>query len=504
MPIVASPRNRRLAISMVVAIAMTAAVASFATSASAQRQDGELRVVLASQPNIDPIFASRAGQWMWSTILDVLIKPDQRGRLTKAGIITDWKRTDARTWRFTVRPNVTFTNGEKGDAFAVANSILLNKFTTGAILSTYFQNLAYARAINPTTVVVRTKLPQYNLANLLGTVYLLPPKYYKQVGTAGFNAAPVGTGPFKLDAREAGRSFKVLPNTGHWGDKPKVPGIIFTYAPDPSQRLALVQSGAADVAADLPPAQADLARNAKLKVQSVSSTSKPMLFMQTTRSPLDDVAIRKAVAYAIDRNAISQGIFKGRFKADAGMLNIIPGSKPKETLDYNPTEAKKILNGRSFTLTLNYNTDRSPGGAEVAQAIAGMLEAVGFKVTLEPNTYVQSVVKILGGQMTGLYITPAVPNVPDPDFFVQGFMTKGSITKNCVNEQFDKLAADALQKNSIEEAQPIYDQLNSLGVVKLACYVPLYFEEKVLAMRNNVSGVVFTPINVIYWDKVTV
>lgn len=495
-------RKRILLLSM---LAMVVAVGSFAGASTAKKQDTPFRVVLSGQVNVDPIFGSRAGEWVWGSFLEPLIKVDAHGRLTHGGIVTSWTRVDPRTWRFTVRPGVKFTNGEKGDAYAVANSILLNKYTPGAVLSTYFQNMLYARAKNATTVVLRTILPQYDVPNLMGTVYLMPPKYYKQVGTTGFRAAPIGTGPYMVDTIVPGSSIHIVANPGYWGSKPKTSSIVFTYAPDPSQRLALVQSGAADIAMDLPPAQADAARAAKLKVKAVSSTSKPVLFMRSDKAPTNNIKLRLAISYAIDRNAIVNGIFKNRFKADGYLLNIIPGVKQSSTIDHNLAKAKQLVASLGFkpSVTLNYNTDRSPGGAEVAQAIAQMLGDAGIDVKLDPTTYIASVMKILSGQAPQLFITPAVPNVPDPNFFVQGFLTKASITKNCLDSRFDALGAKALEQPSTQAASKTYDDLNTLAVAKLACFVPLYYETKQFAMRNNVNGFYADPINVVLWQNVT-
>ena len=486
---------------LVVTLALV--VGLFAGTAPARSNADDVRVVLAAQVNLDPIVGSRGGQWVWGTFLDPLIKPAFGGALTKNGIITDWRRTNARTWRFTVRKGVKFTNGEPGDAYAVANSIMLNKYTTGAILSTYFQNVISARAINPTTVVLRTKLPQFNIANQLTTVFLMPPKYYKQVGTRGFNSAPIGTGPFQVKSLQPGRSISVVPNAGYWGAKAKPSSVTFTYAPDPSQRLALVQSGAADIGVDLGPSQADLAAAAKLKVLRIGTTLKLVLFQFTKGAPLNNINNRKAIALAIDRNKITTGIFRGKARPDGGLLNVIPGTKPATQVNANPAEARKLVQG-SPTVTLNYPTDRYPLMPEVAQAIGQMLEDVGFKVKLDPTSYISGVVKVLGGTMSGLWLTGAVPNVPDSNFLAQGFLTSTSITKNCIDKRFDVLTAKALTLKDEKAAKPVYEAMNTLAVSRLACFVPLYGAITNVAMRNNVNGFVFSPLNTMYWDKVTV
>lgn len=473
-----------------------------AGTAPAQTQADTLRVVLSGAVNLDPIVGSRGGQWVWGTFLEPLIKPDAKGNLLKTGIITNWTHPNPLTWRFTVRKGVTFTNGEPGDALAVANSILLNKYAPGGILNTYFQNLNRVRVINPTTVVVTTHLPQFNFANQLGTVFLMPPKYYKQVGSAGFRAAPVGTGPYKVDNIQAGRSITVVTNPSYWGTKPKTGQITFTYSPDQAQRLALVQSGAADIGVDITPAQARAAVAAKLKVLRVATTLKLVMFAFSKQPPLNNINLRKAITMAIDRDAIVKGIFQGAYQADGGLLNVIPGQKAKNTVKYDPATAKALVPAGA-SLTLNYPTDRYVNTTEVAQAVAQMLENVGIKIKLVPEPYVTGVVKVLGGTMSGLWITGAVPNVPDANFLAQGFLTKNSITKNCIDRRFDLWTAEALTRKDEAEAAPYYDKLDKLAVKDLACYTPLYRPITYTVMSNNVNGFVFTPLNTLYFDTTT-
>jgi len=494
--------RRRPVLLAVLAAACLLMTGWLAGAAPAQKQDDTLRVVIAAQVNLDPITGSRGGQWVWGTFLEPLISVDTKGNLLKTGIITNWTHPNPTTWRFTVRKGVKFTNGEPGDASAVASSIALNKYATGGILNTYFQNLRYVRAVNPTTVVAVTTLPQFNFANQLGTVYLMPPKYYKQVGTNGFRAAPIGTGPFKVDNIQAGRSITLVPNTGYWGTKPKLNQITFTYAPDPAQRIALVQSGAADVALDLTPAGGRAASTAKLQVLRVATTLKLVMFAFTKQAPLNNVKVRKAISMAIDRDAIVKGIFQNAYQADGGLLNVIPGEKAKNPAKYDPTAAKALVPAGT-SVTLDYPTDRYPNMPEVAQAIAQMLENVGVKVKLVPEPYTAGVVKVIGGTMSGLWITGAVPNVPDSNFLAQGFLTKTSISKNCIDRRFDVGTAAALTKKDAAAAQPTYDEMDKLAVKDLACFDPLYRPVTYDVMSNSVKNFVHTPLNTVYFNTTT-
>jgi len=223
---------------------------------------GDLRVLLNAQPaTLDPFVGSRSGQVVWGTVIEPLVATDENLDPAETGIITSWTRDDPTTWTFKMRPGLTFTNGEKADAAAVAETLLTTRDAEGSILKGYFANMTSAEATDDTTIVVKTKLPQYDIPNLLCTVYFVPPAYYKEKGSAGFAAAPIGTGPYTFASSQAGRDIVVKKNPDYWGDKAANDQITFTWSTEAAQRLALLQSKSVDIALDLPPAQAETAKD---------------------------------------------------------------------------------------------------------------------------------------------------------------------------------------------------------------------------------------------------
>ena len=142
-----------------------------------------VRALLAAQPaTLDPIVGARSAQIVWATMIEPLINTDSNLKPVDTGLITSWTRTDPTTWTFKVRPGISFSNGEKADAAAVANTLTLTRDVAASQLKSYFTNVADIQAPDDTTVVVKTKTSQYNFADLLTTVYLVPPKYYQEKG----------------------------------------------------------------------------------------------------------------------------------------------------------------------------------------------------------------------------------------------------------------------------------------------------------------------------------
>jgi len=464
-----------------------------------------VRVLLNAQPaTLDPIPGARSAEVVWGTILEPLINTDQNLDPTDTGLITKWVRTTPTTWTFTLRPDVTFSDGEKADAASVVNTILLTRDSDTSVLKSYFGNVTDVTASDPTTIVLKTKTPQYNIPNLLTTVFLLPPDYYKQKGSDGFSAAPVGTGPYTFASSTPGQNIVVKRNPDYWGQAPSNEQITFTWSTDESQRLALLQSGAVDVALDLPPAQADQAKSAGLNVYSSQSAVKITGFLESTKPPFDDPNLRKAAALAVDRDAIVQGIFDGHAYPDAGLLNVKPGSKPTSSVTADPAEAKQLVGSSSPEVPITYPAGQYTNIEEVAQAIGGDLQKAGFKVKYLPVDYGTEVKQVVGRQLNGLYLLAAVPNVAVPDFFASGFMKSVSITGNCPDPQIDSLVSKALEQKDAAASQPIYDQLNDIGVVQKNCYIPLYDEQYTYATGKDVQGVVYSPLNAWDFTKTTI
>lgn len=501
------PRSRR---PLAVAAAITVATIGLTACGGSDPEDAEssgsstIRALLAAQPaTLDPIVGARSAQIVWATMLEPLIGTDDDLAPTDTGLITSWARTDATTWTFTVRPDISFSNGESADAAAVANTITLTRDTEASPLKSYFSNVTSIEATDAATVVVTTGTPQYNIPDLLTTVYLVPPEYYQEQGSEGFAAAPIGTGPYVWAGANAGRDISVAKNPDYWGDAPTNDGITFTWANESAQRLALIQSNSVDISFDLPPAQARAAEAAGVEVVSTETAIKIIAFLDSTKAPFDDPELREAAALAIDRDAIVDGIFDGQAAADAGLLNVRPGQQPQSSVTADPARAEELVGDTAPAVQITYPAAQYTNIEEVAQAVGGSLEQAGFTVTYEPLDYGTLVQRIIGRQVPGVAIFAGVPNVAVPDYFVSGFMKTASLTGNCPDPQIDQLAQQALEQDSAEQAAPIYEQLNTIGVVEKHCYVPLYRQIFNYATGPGVTGVVFGPLNTVDFTKTT-
>jgi len=170
----------------------------------------------------------------------------------------------------------------------------------------------------------------------------------------------------------------------------------------------------------------------------------------------------------------------------------------------DPEKAKELVGSSSPEVSIAYPAAQYTNIEEVAQAMGGQLEEAGIKVKYNPLDYGTLVKEILGRQLDGIYLLGGVPNVAVPDFFASAYIKSESITDNCADPATDEMVSEALQQDSPEASQPIYDELNKIVVVDKHCFVPLYFQIYNYGTVPGVDGVVYSPLNAWDFSKTTV
>lgn len=307
--------------------------------------------------------------------------------------------------RFTLRRGVKFQNGELFDANAV-------KFTFDRLLGpdgakgpqqANYTAIKEVRVVSNYVVdfimdrpdpVIITKLAGYG-------AMIVPPKYLKEVGNEKFGLMPIGTGPFKVTEYVKDDHLTLEAFPGYWGGSPKVKTVTYRFIPEPATRVAELQAGRADIVQGVPVSLSSVVKGiGDADLVPVGSPTVIELRFNTAMKPTDDVRVRKALIQAVDRDAIIKTILQGYGKPIASFQGENSwGFDPNlKVLPYDPEKVKAALAEAKVPanteLEMNF-TDTDTQFREVAQAIAGYLQAVGFKVSLktyEQNTYFSDII----------------------------------------------------------------------------------------------------------------
>lgn len=355
-------------------------------------------VDLVSEPSsLDP-----HKQWnpdsyfVYRNIFDQVVTRNDKGEIIPA-IATSWTYKSDTEIAFTIRSDVLFHDGQKltpeDVAFSV-NRIIDKKFASPQL--SQFNKIVSASVSGANEVTIKTNGPYPVLLAQLVKLSVVPKHVIDQVGNDAFNLAPVGSGPYKFDKWQRGVDVVLVRNDAYWGDKGYFPRADFRAVPDAATRVADLRAGSADLAVTLDPdLAAQLNGAAGVKVLTAVTERIAYLKLNTARPPFDDVNLRRAVAYAVDRQSIIDGLLGGYDKpvsqlASPDYAGYVQGI---EGLPFDPQQAKQLVAkaGAAAAQPIDFLT--SPTfDQRIVQALVQQLNDVGFKVNVESvdfATYLQ-------------------------------------------------------------------------------------------------------------------
>ena len=375
----------------VLSLAATLGLAAVTGTASlAQDATGRIVVAVPSEPDTLDNMATRSAPAAWASldnIVEPLVAIDPAGKLVPG--LADWTVSeDGKVITFTLKPGLTFHNGDPVTSadivFSHEREIAKNPRYPGRL--TFFDHL---EVVDDHTVKFIFKESD---ATFVQSRYLqiVSKAYFDKVGEDEFVAHPIGTGPYKFVDYKVAQYMDLTAFDGYWGGAPAVKNIRIVYAKDDSTRVAMLQSGEADLIMGTPFSRVADLKAAGFKIVSVPAH--PSVSIAFSRgnpdSPWADRRARLAIAEAIDTKAIAEGLFQGvpfRFtRLQPGTFGYDPDLKP---YPYDPADAKKLLaeagypNG--FPVTLYYMARVWPGFSETAEVAVLYLRSVGIDAKAE-------------------------------------------------------------------------------------------------------------------------
>jgi peptide/nickel transport system substrate-binding protein len=347
-----------------------------------------LTVDLGSEPSsLDPqVQWNPDSYYVYRNIFDNLITRDDKGEIVPE-VATSWKYLSDTEIEFTVRGDITFHDGTRLTAEDVAYSV--KRITDPKFASPQlgqFNKIVDAKATSPTTILLKTDGPYPALLAQLVKLSIVPKHVVEALGNDAFNLKPLGSGPYVFENWQRGVAVTLRRNDAYWGRKGPFATALFRPVPDAATRLADLQAGTADLAIGLDSdLAAQLKGSARAKVASVLTERVAYLRLNTKKPPFDNPEIRKAFAYAIDRNGLVDGILGGYGKLVPEMLTPahfgwIEGIKQ---LPYDAGKAKAIVAGAGEVGKQEIEFATSPAyDQRIVQAVQQMLSEAGLNVRI--------------------------------------------------------------------------------------------------------------------------
>lgn len=356
----------------------------------------------------NPYMASGSpSNYVWAAMFDGLTWVDAKGQVQPA-LAQSWETIDPRTWRFKLKPGLSFSNGEPFTADAVVTAIAWLKTPEGrrSVIGNEVRDVVSATKADDLTVLIKTERPDAILPRRMSAVLLGAPKAWAKLGPEGFAKTPATTGSFALKDWGEGSGRIVLEAFKASWRAPLVDRLVVINLPDNAARMQALQSRQIDIAGNVN--VDDMETIEQFGGQVVYGTSASVMAIgfrvsAERASPLNDVRVRQALNYAVDKNALNKALLRGLTPpsgqpAAQGVTGYDPTIAPYA---YDPAKARELLKAagfaNGFSIKIDVIVDRIPADAAIYQTVADMLSQVGVKAQLRTVPFPNWLTKYLTG-----------------------------------------------------------------------------------------------------------
>lgn len=403
------------------------AVALALLTTSALAQDSITIGMQLEPPNLDPTGGAAAAidEVVYSNIFEGLTRFGADGSVNP-GLAESWDISqDGTVWTFALREGVTFHDGTTMDAEDVKFSLdrARAEDSTNA-QKALFADITDVSAVDAQTVQVTLANPNGNFAfNMAwGDAVIVAPE------SADTNAtAPVGTGPFKLGAWVQGDRVEIVANDAYWGNAPALAGATFKFISDPNAAFAAMMSGDVHAFPVFPAPELLATFEADPRFNVIVGSTEGETILSTNNAAITDVRVRKAIAHAIDRQAIIDGAMFG-YGTPIG-THFAPHNPDYVDLTgnsaYDPDMARALLaEAGAEGLTLRMMLPPPSYARRGGEIIASQLRAVGIETEVANVEWAQWLEQVFRGKDFDLTIVshtePADINIyARPDYYFQ-------------------------------------------------------------------------------------
>ena len=394
-------------------------------------------------------------------------------------IAESWNWIDDKTCEFKIREGITFHNGEALTAEDVEYTFnrIINEGGMDGESSPrkgLLGPLESVEMVDEYKVVFNLSEPWTVLLKMLPHQQIVPKDYLEEVGSEEFRKHPIGAGPFKFVEGKLNERIVLERFEEYYGGSPDLPPVgvaplktvIFEILPEGSTRVAALLSGECDIIQNVPSVDIPrIEKNSNCTIKYSKGTRANYLEMNITKSPLDNIKVRKAIAHAFNRELLIEMLYNGEGSVFAGPL--FPYEEMSDAsltpYEYDPELSKSLLEEAGypdgFSLVLDTETDFK----EPAEIVAGMLSEVGIDCTV--RLWEWGVLKplLLTGERA-LLLNTWGSSILDPVGYVDAkFLTdgRGNYSKFS-NPEVDKAIAEGATTVDPVKRKEIYKEMQKI------------------------------------------
>lgn len=510
---------------------------------SAASEGGDITVSTAGDVvSLDPHGSNdSASELVRTVIMEGLVDFDEDGELVNS-LASDYEQIEDTTWEFDLREGVEFHDGSEFNAEVVkANIDRITDPLVGSERSYLLEMIEEVEVIDDYTVHMHTEYPFAPLVMNLGhgagkmlskeqidedyenalseaDIDMTLDEYYtaRDEGdedleeTAGdisdhvgdiVEQQPIGTGYMMFESRSPGEETVLANYENYWDEPAILDTITFKVVPESGARIAELETGTTEITDDLTTNNIDrIETEDSLELYEVESNQVDYIGMNTESENLTDVNVRQAIAHAIDRESVIDGIFNGSGTPAYGPLppSFLGYTEEVEGIEYDMERASELLEEAGYDdgldLTIAVNDDNEER-VDLAVWLQESLEELGINADVQQLEWGA----FLEATGNGEY-----------DLFVSGWMNVTGSSDNAIypllhtdnigqsgnrsyfsNDELDQMLEDARIETDDNVRSQIYTDAQDL-VIEEAPMAFVRFGENLVASTDNIDGLIIS------------
>lgn len=309
------------------------------------------------------------------------ITGEEEMRLADSYTVSD----DNTVYTFKLKPDVKMHDGSVLTADDVVYSLNMTKESVD--VGKNLASMESAKAIDDQTVEVTLSQPYAAFMKNLSMVFILSANAYEEKGADGFNATPVGCGPYKFVSYENDNKITFEAFEDYYRDPASIKTVEIRQFADANSLAIAMEGGELDAAAGINPVDYEnVASNDDIEINEIQTTKFCLMSMSTEKAPFDDQKVRQAINYAIDRQFVLDAAREGKGNPTSLVFNsAMSCTEGVEEYVYDEEKAKALLEeaGLKLPMKLDAKLSIAANCKTEAEAVQESLARLGLEVEIE-------------------------------------------------------------------------------------------------------------------------
>lgn len=410
-------------------------------------------------------------------------------------LATGYEIVDDTTIRFTLRDDVKFHDGNPMTAEDVLFSMSLAQASN-------FTNTIFGALDIPNSQVIDDHTVEFKLQYAFAPIMeafscyrgaIFSKAAYESMGAEAFGRAPVGTGPMMFSEWIAGDRIELVKFADYWGQEPAYDKLVFRVILEASSRTIELETGGVDIAFDLSTTDWDrISEDPNLQLLKGNSLTMVYLCFNNENPLYGNELIRKAIAYAINVEAVAMTAYQGHAEAaDGFMAKSIPGYKSEGPWEYNPDKARELLAEAGYEdgLEVQFVTFQQQYYNAAIEVIQSMLGEVGITASIEMVDVATFTAMNNAGELP-MTVMANSATIIDPASALIAWPLSRTISLRHNDQHVQDLLDAGIETYAMEDRIPVYEELQDYLWEKLYL-LPLAYPERGYAASATITNFEF-------------